>query len=140
VGVFRYSKEEGTAAARYSDQVPEAVKRQRRRALMQVQAEISAAANRRLVGSEQTVLVCGEDEHGRLYGRLPTQAPEIDGQVYLRGDTDMGQIVRARIIRASTYDLQAEVSEVGQRIHTYPLTQAGNTSTFPPPLQERHHA
>lgn len=134
MGVFRYSKEEGTAAASFSDQVPEAVKRQRRSALMRVQAEISAAANRRLIGSEQRVLVCGEDERGRLYGRFPTQAPEIDGQVYLRGDTNVGQIVRARIVRASPYDLQAEVSGVQQRVHTYPLTQAGNISRFPPPL------
>ena len=131
VGVFRYSKEEGTAAASFSDQVPEAVKRQRRNALMRVQAEISAAANQRLIGSEQRVLVCGEDERGRLYGRLPTQAPEIDGQVYLRGDANVGQIVRARIVRASTYDLQAEVVA---GVHVYPLTEAGNISTLPRPL------
>jgi ribosomal protein S12 methylthiotransferase len=119
VGVFCYSREEGTAAASFSGQVPEAVKRQRRSVLMRVQAEISAAANRRLIGSEQRVLVCGEDERGRLYGRLPTQAPEIDGQVYLRGDTNAGRIVRARVVRASAYDLQAEVSEVGQSKDAY---------------------
>ncbi len=130
VGVFRYSKEEGTAAASFSDQVPEAVKRRRRSALMRVQAEISAAANRQLIGSEQRVLVCGEDGRGRLYGRLPTQAPEIDGQVYLRGDMNVGRIVRARIVRASTYDLQAEVAGV----HVYPLTEEGNISTLPRPL------
>ena len=130
VGVFRYSKEEGTAAARFSDQLPEAVKRRRRSALMRVQAEIAAAANQRLIGSEQRVLVCGEDRRGRLYGRLPTQAPEIDGQVNLRGDMNVGQIVRARIVGASTYDLQAEVAGV----HVYPLTEAGNISTLPRPL------
>jgi len=133
VGVFRYSKEEGTAAASFGDQLPEAVKRRRRSALMRVQAEISAAANRRLIGSEQKVLVCGEDERGRLYGRLPTQAPEIDGQVYLRGDTNVGQIVRARIVRADTYDLQAELAGV-HGVRMYPLTQAGNISRLPPPL------
>jgi ribosomal protein S12 methylthiotransferase len=130
VGVFRYSQEEGTAAAKFEDQLPEAVKRQRRSALMRVQAEISAAANRRLIGSEQKVLVCGEDDRGRLYGRLPTQAPEIDGQVYLRGDTNVGQIVRARVVRAGTYDLRAEVAGM----HMCPLTEAGNIFRLPRPL------
>jgi ribosomal protein S12 methylthiotransferase len=133
VGVFCYSQEEGTAAAGFGDQLPEALKRRRRSALMRVQAEISAAANRRLIGSEHNVLVCGQDERGRLYGRLPTQAPEIDGQVYLRGDANVGQIVRARVVRADTYDLQAEVAGV-HSAPVSPLTEADNISRFPAPL------
>jgi len=110
VGVFQYSKEEGTAAATLADQVPESVKRRRLDTLMRAQAEVSAVLNVRLIGSEQWVLVCGEDQRGRLYGRLPSQAPEIDGVVYLRGQATVGRIIRGRITGASPYDVQAEVS------------------------------
>jgi ribosomal protein S12 methylthiotransferase len=109
VGGFCYSKEEGTAAATFGEQVAESVKRQRRTALMRVQVEVSAAANQRLVGSQQAVLVCGEDERGRTYGRLATQAPEIDGVVYLRGQIPSGTITPARITGSGPYDLRAEV-------------------------------
>lgn len=109
VGVFEYSQEEGTAAATLPGQVPEAEKRARRDALMRAQAVVSAAANARLVGTRQPVLVCGTDEKGRPYGRLPTQAPEIDGVVFLRGEAPAGSIVPVRIQAAGTYDLRAEV-------------------------------
>lgn len=123
VGVFRYSQEEGTAAATLRDQVPETVKRQRRDALMQAQAEVSAAKNRQLIGSEREVLVCGDDERGRLYGRLATQAPEIDGVVYLHGAAAAGQIARVRITRAGTYDLHAEVAGAD----AYPIDTVGHS-------------
>ena len=130
VGVFRYSQEEGTAAASFDRQVPEAVKRHRRDALMRAQAEVSTAHNRQLVGSEQDVLVCGEDERGRGYGRLATQAPEIDGVVYLRGQATAGTIARVRITRAHTYDVHGQIADTA----VYPLTRSGNVSTFPPPV------
>ena len=109
MGAFRYSKEEGTAAAALADQVSEAVKKRRWAELMGVQARISLTANRRMIGSEQPVLTCGEDSQGRLYGRLATQGPDIDGVVFLRGGASPGQIVRARITSATTYDLQAQI-------------------------------
>ena len=109
VGVFRYSREEGTAAAVLPDQIPEPVKRRRFDALMRAQAAVSAALNHRLIGSDHDVLVCGTDERGRLYGRLQSQAPEIDGVVYLRGAAPVGTLARARITAATTYDVQAEV-------------------------------
>ncbi|MBP1686123.1 MAG: MiaB-like tRNA modifying enzyme YliG [Deltaproteobacteria bacterium] len=112
VGVFRYSQEEGTAAATFAEQVPEVLKRNRRAALMQAQADVAAEANRRLVGSRQMVLVCGDDEQGRMYGRLATQAPEIDGVVHLRGDLATGTITPVRITGSSTYDLRAEAAAV----------------------------
>lgn len=132
VGVFRYSKEEGTAAATFRDQVPEAVKRRRFHAVMRAQAEIAAALNRELVHTEQSVLVCGEDERGRLYGRLASQAPDIDGVVYLRGDAPVGTINRVRITAASPYDLHGELVSAPAR---YPLTDQGNVSTFRAPLR-----
>ncbi len=109
VGVFRYSQEEGTAAATLPGQIPERVKRHRLTLLMQAQAAVSAALNHRLIGSVQDVLVCGEDDNGRSYGRLASQAPEIDGVVYLRGQASAGQIAAARISSAGPYDLEAEL-------------------------------
>ena len=86
-----------------------------------------------MVGTERTVLVCGQDERGRLYGRLPTQAPEIDGVVHLRGSAATGDIVQVRIIGARTYDLEGvvEAVRIGE-INT--LTAAADISTFPRPL------
>jgi len=127
VGVFRYSREEGTAAATLSAQVPEAVKRRRFDALMRAQVEVSGALNQRLVGTEQSVLVCGEDERGRLFGRLPSQAPEIDGVVYLRGHAAVGCITPIVVTGASTYDLQATVS-------TNSIDTITESLYIPPPL------
>ena len=113
VGVFRYSREEGTAAATLDGHIPEHVKRRRFDALMRAQALVSATANRGLIGSEQPVLVCGEDERGRLHGRLSSQAPEIDGVIYLRGQAPIGTIARVRVSGADTYDLEGDVLQNG---------------------------
>jgi len=120
VGVFRYSKEEGTAAADLPGQVPESVKRRRFDAVMRAQAVVSSAANRQLLGSEHEVLVCGTDERGRLYGRLQTQAPEIDGVVYLRGVAPVGTLIRVRVTGATTYDLRAAVLGPKKAVDTRP--------------------
>ncbi|MCK6556157.1 30S ribosomal protein S12 methylthiotransferase RimO [Candidatus Binatia bacterium] len=112
VGVFRYSREEGTAAAALPDQVPAAVARRRYDRLMRTQAGVARELNRSLVGSVQSVLVCGDDEQGRTYGRLPTQAPEIDGVVYLAGGrAPAGAIVKVAVTGAGTYDLAGRVTD-----------------------------
>ena len=112
VGVFTYSREENTAAYDLADQVPEAVKRRRRAELMEVAAEISLERNRGLVGREIEVMVEGAamGRATRLRARTPAQAPEIDGMVLLSGEAEPGEIVRARIERASTYDLHGRIT------------------------------
>jgi ribosomal protein S12 methylthiotransferase len=112
VGVFTYSQEENTAAASMPDQVPARIKRDRRRQLMELQAEISARKNREQVGRELEVLVEGSlSGHAtRLRGRTSLQAPEIDGMVVLRGDAAPGEFVRARITAARTYDLVGDIT------------------------------
>jgi ribosomal protein S12 methylthiotransferase len=114
VGVFTYSREENTAAADLPGQVPERVKRARRSELMRTQAEISLRKNCGLVGREVEVLVEGAMPGNRMRsrGRTPAQAPEIDGGVFLRGDAEAGEFVRARVDRALSYDLHAQVIEV----------------------------
>jgi ribosomal protein S12 methylthiotransferase len=112
VGVFTYSREENTAAYDLAGQVPEGVKRQRRAALMEVAAEISLEKNRGLVGREIEVMVEGAapGRATRLHARTSAQAPEIDGMVLLSGEAEPGEIVRARIERASTYDLHGRIT------------------------------
>ena len=113
VGVFTYSREEGTAAYSHSGQVPERVKRTRRAELMEAQAHISLKKNRELVGREMEVLVEGPlpGRATRMRGRTSGQAPEIDGAVFLKGEAVPGEFVRARIERALSYDLHARVTE-----------------------------
>jgi ribosomal protein S12 methylthiotransferase len=111
VGVFTYSREEGTAAYNLPGQVPEREKHRRRAELMRTQAQISLRHNRALVGKEVQVLVEAQvaGRVTRMRGRTPWQAPEIDGMVVLRGAAEPGEFVRAQIKQALTYDLMAEV-------------------------------
>ena len=115
VGVFTYSREEGTSAYDLPGQVPEREKRRRRAQLMEAQAEISLRHNRALMGKEVQVLVEGQiaGRATRMRGRTPWQAPEIDGMVVLRGAAEPGEFVRARVKQALTYDLVAEVVGAG---------------------------
>jgi len=112
VGVFTYSREENTAAYDLADQVPEAVKRRRRAELMEVAAEISLDKSRGFIGREIEVMVEGSapGRATRLRARTSAQAPEIDGMVLLSGEAEPGEIVRARIERASTYDLHGRIT------------------------------
>jgi len=112
VGVFTYSREEGTAAHEMAAQVAERVKHRRRRTLMELQADIAARRNGALIGQELEVLVEGQlpGSVTRLRGRTPGQAPEIDGMVVLRGEAHAGEFVRARISGARTYDLSGEIT------------------------------
>ena len=113
VGVFTYSREENTAAYDMANQVPERVKRARRAHLMATQSEISLKKNRTLVGREVEVLVEGPmpGRATRLRARTEGQAPEIDGSVFLAGEAEAGEFVRARIDRALSYDLHATVAQ-----------------------------
>jgi ribosomal protein S12 methylthiotransferase len=113
VGVFTYSQEENTTAGTMENQLTERIKRDRRRQLMEVQAEISLGKNGALVGRDLEVLVEGNlaGRATRLRGRTAVQAPDIDGMVMLRGDALPGEFVRARITQARTYDLVGEVCE-----------------------------
>jgi ribosomal protein S12 methylthiotransferase len=108
VGVFRYSQEEGTAAGDMSGQVPEEVKQERWRRLMERQSRVVRKKNLSLVGSAQEVLVCDYDERGRLWGRTRGQAPEIDGIVLLdRVQAASGDILPVRVTGIAGYDLRA---------------------------------
>ncbi|WP_041532889.1 30S ribosomal protein S12 methylthiotransferase RimO [Pelobacter propionicus] len=114
LGVFCYSREEGTPAATMPDQVSERVKRERHRKLMRIQARLSFKRNRELIGTTEQVIVEGYSEETELLlkGRSSRQAPDIDGQVYITaGTADVGDIVALRITDSSDYDLIGEIQE-----------------------------
>ena len=109
VGVFAYSPEDGTPAARLSGQLPPRTRRARAQRLRDIADEIGFEQAARRVGQTLEVLVEGVDEDdGVVVGRWRGQAPEIDGLVLL----DLGkpgEIVSARIVDSLGYDLEGEV-------------------------------
>lgn len=112
LGVFTYSHEEGTAAHALADDVPARVKARRERRLLSLQRRLSLRRNRRRVGQRVEVLVEGVHPEcdWLLRGRLPTQAPEIDGSVILNdGRARAGEIVAAEVTAAHPYDLVARI-------------------------------
>jgi len=112
LGVFCYSREEGTPAAGLPEQVTERVKRERYRKLMRAQARLSFRRNRALIGQTEQVIVEGYSEETELLlkGRSSRQAPDIDGQVYITaGTANVGDIVTLRITDSSDYDLIGEI-------------------------------
>ncbi len=111
VGVFAYSDEPGTTAYELDDKIDESVAEERREILMSAQKEIVDRKNRARVGEVHPVLVEGLDDDGMLLlGRLPSQGPEIDGQVILEQcDAEPGSLIPMRITGAMEYDLIASV-------------------------------
>jgi len=113
LGAFKYSSEEGTPACRLRGQIPEDVKEERLRSLMEIQKGISLRKNRQMVGKRVKVLVEGADrQRGTLRGRLQTQAPEIDGLVFLKGKAQPGDWVEALITQALPYDLVGQIEKI----------------------------
>jgi len=112
LGVFCYSREEGTPAAEMPDQISERVKRERHKRLMRAQARASFKRNRRLIDTVEQVIIEGYSEETELLlkGRSSRQAPDIDGQVYITaGEANVGDIVNLRITDSSDYDLIGEI-------------------------------
>jgi len=101
---FIYSPREGTPAARFADQVPEEVKKERIYRLIELQNKISAEHIQGLVGTKQEVLVEGTDGQG-LVGRTRTNR-----QVHFAGSQElMGELVTVEITEAGTWTLRGRV-------------------------------
>jgi ribosomal protein S12 methylthiotransferase len=117
VGVFNFSREEGTVAALLPKRVPQKEVEARRRELLRIQREVSKRKLRALRGRTLEVLVEGPSDESEylLMGRHEGQAPEIDGQVYLSLPAEAaeappaGALVRARVTHSAEYDLAAEI-------------------------------
>lgn len=109
LGVFAYSREEGSAAYALKGQVPKAVRKKRRDRIMEIQAAISLEKNRKLVGRTFKALV-DEADSSVAVARIYSQSPEIDGVVFIdRPGLQKNTFVRARIDTAYDYDLKGSV-------------------------------
>lgn len=107
VGVFPYSREDGTRAARMDGQIEEAVKLERTQAIRDIADAVCTARVAQRIGSSIEVLVLGREEDGQLYGRAMCQAPDVDGVVYLASG-EPGQRVRVTVSDTLLYEMEAE--------------------------------
>lgn len=102
LGVFRYSQEEGTRAAKMEEQIPSREKESRWHRTMALQREIASEVSRSFV--ERTIRVLVE-EPGVARGEA--DAPDIDGRVYVPRDLPVGEFAEVRITGYQDYDLLA---------------------------------
>ncbi len=115
LGVFAYSPEKGTASFALSDPVPAAVKEDRRREIMEIQARISGEKNAALIGRTVETLVEGPDPAvpGLWTGRGRFQAPEVDGIIRFSLPPGMTEpasaLVPVEITAAGDYDLSGRL-------------------------------
>lgn len=112
LGVFTYSREERTAAAKLKSQVSEKEKECRRELIMNEQAAISNAINKSLIGTLQEVLIEEKSDRSdyEYMGRCRRQAPEIDGVTYIKAkQAKIGSIVKCIITACDDYDLFGEI-------------------------------
>ena len=121
LGVFRYSREEDTPAAKMPDQIPAREKKRREKILMTLQQKISREITASLVGREMEVFIEGEmpdemkDDGTRVYvGRTYRDAPDIDGYFFLETKRSLvsGDYVQALVTGATDYDLTGVEKDV----------------------------
>jgi len=106
LGVFTYSREEGSRAAKMPGQVPSATKLARYRRAMALQQEIAREHAQSLVGKELKALA-----EQPLVARSEGDAPEVDTRILLNRPSPVGEFVRVLVTGAQVYDLRADLSE-----------------------------
>ena len=112
LGVFTYSKEEGTPAAKMKGQIRKNIKIERQKTILELQNSISTEINSKRIGKVYKAIVDGIADDGIFYyGRTFAEAPEIDGTVYFTSPEplDMGSFVMIKILNSEDYDLIGEV-------------------------------
>lgn len=108
LGVFTYSKEEGTRAFAHRDRIPERIKQERRDLIMQAQAEIVGEKNDAMINKRIAVVIDRYDvEQNRFIGRSQWDAPEIDNTVLISEPVDVGKFYEVLIVDHDLYDLIA---------------------------------
>ncbi len=115
LGIFTYSEEEGTPAAKFTQKVPEEVKQQRKDALMALQQEVSKKINKGFVGQKMTVTIDGYLPEDDVYvARSYRDAPNVDGNVFITlNENDSRELMSGTfldvvITDSSEYDLIAK--------------------------------
>ena len=112
LGCFAYSKEEGTPAADFPDQIDEQIKIDRADLVMNDQLSITIKNNSNKIGSVREVLVEGYDDYIKCYyGRTAEDAPDIDGKVFFMSEQKLepGMFVNVKINDLIEYDLLGEL-------------------------------
>ncbi|MBO4888248.1 MAG: 30S ribosomal protein S12 methylthiotransferase RimO [Firmicutes bacterium] len=117
LGVFTYSCEEGTPAARMKDQIPEEIREKRKDMVMELQRQISEEKSALFVGKEMEALIEGripgeetEDGNHIYSARTYRDAPEIDGFLFVTTDRELhsGDMIRVLVTGSYEYDLIGE--------------------------------
>ena len=104
LGVFTYSEEEGTLAEELDDNIPNKIKDERKSIIMDLQANISAEKNEKMVGKTYKVLVdkCGDTVS---VGRTEYDSPEIDNIVHIKSPIPKGEFVDVKIESSNEFEL-----------------------------------
>ena len=111
LGVFTYSHEDDTFAAKLPDRIPRKEKLSRQKQLLDVQKEISHANNRNMIGKDLKILI-DRKENDQYVGRSYLDAPEIDQEVFVGGENlVIGDFVNVKVYDAEEFDLFAEASD-----------------------------
>ncbi len=109
LGVFTYSKEEGSTAYNLKGQISKKIKAERFDKIMTVQSEISLEKNKKLIGKNFKALI-DDIEDNIAVARIYSQAPEIDGVVLIRdSNAEKGCFVNVKIEEAYDYDLKGSI-------------------------------
>lgn len=106
VGIFAYSQEDGTKAAKMADQVQQTEKDERYSTLRDLADSVSNSVISKRIGSDARILVEGIEEDGQLFGRSTIQAPEVDGVTFM-DEGNVGEFVEGRIDDTLFYDMEA---------------------------------
>jgi ribosomal protein S12 methylthiotransferase len=110
MGVFPYSREEGTPAADMARQLTQKAKLERVDLIMNLQQQIAFDRNNSLIGTKHTIIIDSVPPDGPALGRTIGDCPEIDQEVYVAdGKPEVGEFVEVRIDRAEGYDLIGHV-------------------------------
>jgi len=112
LGVFTYSKEEGTLAYSFKPQIPQKIKNSRQKIIMKAQKEISFERNSKMVDKTFRAIVDGYDPYeGFISARIYCDAPDIDGCVFIESDKEIlsGTFLNVKITDYSEYDLIGEI-------------------------------
>ncbi len=113
LGCFTYSKEDGTPAAKFENQVHPRTKEKRKNIIMNIQNEISTEKMKEKIGKEYEVLIEDYSDDGLFYvGRSYMDSPDTDGVIYVNIEDDLiGKFVKCKVVNSSDYDLVAEIIE-----------------------------
>lgn len=111
LGVFEYSKEEGTKAASLDEQISDSIKEERKNEIMAIQSEISAEILSKNIGKRLEVLIEEEVDAENYVGRTYMDSPEIDGVTYVHSakNLEIGSFVQVDVVDSLDYDLVGEI-------------------------------